>query len=380
MIAALSRTLVAAVLLVSAVGVHANTITVNDASDNGAGCTLRKALTNANNNTQSEAACATGSGADHIVFDLAVFPAGSLTPIVLGSELVLRDTATTMIDGDRRVAVDGGGVTRVFAQYVINTDSELHRLTIRGGKLQSSPGAGLRILRGTVTVSECNISGNSIYVGGNGGGIFVDTEGTLHLRDSTLSSNVATSFGGGIFSRGAITVSNSTLSLNTADNGAGIHIQRGTAIVSDTTMSGNVANDSGGSVLIDSGTSTSFSRMLLLEHFATNGNNCAGVASFTDSLQYGDDSSCTGAVQVSLAELDLSPMQNNGGSTHTRLPGAGSVAIDAAACASPPGTDQRGLARGQDVPGVGSDTVSLCDIGAVERQVISNAVFANSFE
>jgi hypothetical protein len=53
----------------------------------------------------------------------------------------------------------------------------------------------------------------------------------------------------------------------------------------------------------------------------------------------------------------LGALGDNGGATPTHLPGPGSIAIDAVACASPPGADQRGVARPRG---------EFCDYGALE--------------
>jgi hypothetical protein len=63
-------------------------------------------------------------------------------------------------------------------------------------------------------------------------------------------------------------------------------------------------------------------------------------------------------------ELNLEPLQNNGGPTLTQLPGPGSAAIDVVepedcmdAEGDPPTRDHRGIARPQG---------PRCDMGAVE--------------
>jgi hypothetical protein len=59
----------------------------------------------------------------------------------------------------------------------------------------------------------------------------------------------------------------------------------------------------------------------------------------------------------------LGPLAENGGPTQTRMPLAGSPAVDAAANSLCAATDQRGIGRPQDGNGDGS---AVCDIGAVE--------------
>ena len=67
---------------------------------------------------------------------------------------------------------------------------------------------------GTVSLSECTISGNSID-SGLGGGIAIDG-GTATLTDCTITANSAPAGGGiGVIDDGSLTLSNSTISGNT---------------------------------------------------------------------------------------------------------------------------------------------------------------------
>jgi len=63
----------------------------------------------------------------------------------------------------------------------------------------------------------------------------------------------------------------------------------------------------------------------------------------------------------------LAPLANNGGLTLTRLPVAGSLAVNNGDCLAGVDIDQRGLPRP-----VGGD----CDIGAVERQAVDYGWYA----
>jgi hypothetical protein len=109
--------------------------------------------------------------------------------------------------------------------------------------------------QGTLTVRDCTLSGNSTGSYSEGGGI--DNAGTLTVRDCTLSGNSADDGGGGIYNDyyGRLTVSNSTLSGNSAGDGVGI-FNGGTLTVSSSTLSGNSAYDGGGGIYNNSGTLT----------------------------------------------------------------------------------------------------------------------------
>jgi hypothetical protein len=75
-------------------------------------------------------------------------------------------------------------------------------------------------------------------------------------------------------------------------------------------------------------------------------------------------------VAVTLGQLALGPVADNGGPTRTRLPGAASVAIDRGRENYCSATDQRHYAR----------VDALCDIGAVERGGAPEDIFRNGFE
>ena len=95
-----------------------------------------------------------------------------------------------------------------------------------------------------------NLSGLTIQHGstsGNGGGIL--NSGTLTMKDSTLSGNLASGAGGGIAHQdgnlnSTLTVKNSTLSNNSAYSGGGIFMAGIPATLINSTLSGNSATRS----------------------------------------------------------------------------------------------------------------------------------------
>src|SRR5262249_25471089 len=131
----------------------------------------------------------------------------------------------------------------------------LSGLTVRDGNGTASgnsifhayDGEGGGILNlGTLTVSGCVISGNTVsprFASLYGGGIY--NAGTLTISNSTISSNTfnpftGTDYGGGIYNAGTLTASNCTISNHLADEAGGIY-NAGTATVSKCTLSGNDA-------------------------------------------------------------------------------------------------------------------------------------------
>jgi hypothetical protein len=181
-------------------------------------------------------------GAESISFDPAVF--GTLQTITLTTgPLVLTDQATITIigPGASLLTVSGNQTRRVFD--VQGGSVALSGLTISGGKADF--GAGVYNSGGTLTLSDCTISGSTAT--SNGGGL-CNSGGTLTLTDCTLSDNTATIHGGGLCnSGGTLTLTNCALSGNTAGtSGGGLCNIGGTLTLFDCTLSGNTAGIAGG--------------------------------------------------------------------------------------------------------------------------------------
>jgi CSLREA domain-containing protein len=149
----------------------AATLNVNSTADTlvaGDGqCTLREAILNANGDSDTTGGdCAAGSGAD-----LIEVPAGSYV-LTIPSDNPLADTAEIGdldIAGDLTLRGAGAAVTIIDAAGIDGVAQiqwgavTLERLTLRGGV--GIFGAGVSVVDGAVTVSECVISGNSGVIG-----------------------------------------------------------------------------------------------------------------------------------------------------------------------------------------------------------------------
>ncbi|HEX8911060.1 MAG TPA: Calx-beta domain-containing protein, partial [Humisphaera sp.] len=225
-------------------------------------------------------------GDDTVTFDPAAFPAGAVTTITLGgTELLVDDTAaglTIQGPGADRVAVSGGGVSRVFRKTgtrLLTIDG----LAVRDG--QADGGGGIRAtapltlrrvgVTGNVatggTAGELDGGGGVFVVGGaggfrvedstvagnenrggtrSGGGIY--TEMPLTLLRSVVTGNTASLTGGGVQTRAATTIVACTISGNTATRGAGIDATGPTLRVDRTTVSGNTgtSSDSGAAGMV----------------------------------------------------------------------------------------------------------------------------------
>ncbi len=378
--------------------VYAASIVVNDAGDvvgNDSVCTLREAITNANNDAATYTDCAAGAGADTITF------AGNYIITLVGSQLPVIWTEMT---------ITGKGITNTIIQsnvapntatyrvFEVNAsgDLRLNGLTVRNGRCDgscptsSTDGGGI-YNTGNATLTDVTLSGNT--VSGGGGGIY-NQDGTLTLTDITFSNNstsingggfeggggivnggnatltnvtfsgnsAANSGGGGILNFDSLTVTNATFSGNSAGNDGGGGINNfDTLTVTNATFSGNSTTAArGGGILSTSGTLT-LNNVIIANSNASLAPDCFGNANTTTSannlfesaaacgLSNGSDGNIIGVDPI------LGPLADNGGSTHTHALLAGSSAIDNGA--NCPATDQRGVLRPQ---GAG------CDIGAYE--------------
>ncbi len=113
----------------------------------------------------------------------------------------------------------------------------LNNLTVTLGRTSIESGAGI-FNNGTLSLTNCTVSGNSVGTGGAGGGIF--NNGTVDLTNSTVSGNSA-NLGGGINNNGTVNLTNSTISGNFAGGvGSGIR-NNGTLRARNTIISGNRA-------------------------------------------------------------------------------------------------------------------------------------------
>ena len=319
-------------------------------------CTLREAITNANNNAATFADCTAGSGADTITFDASL--SGQI--ITLTSDMPLLSGNLT-IDGSAlasQVTIDGASLYRPFYVNAGGT-FVLDSLTVSHAK--HSSGAALFSNGATVTVENSTISGG---ISSNTGAAVQNALGIMTVSNSTFSGNTVTNIdGGGIYNTGTLTVTNSTFSGNTVPNldggggghGGGIY-NSGTLTVTNSTFSGNSAANSGGGIY-NTGT-LNYSNTIIAN--STGGDCTVNAGSIgTNTANLVEDGSCSASLS---GDPSLGALADYGGPTQTMALQSGSLAIDAgddATCAAAPvnNLDQRGVIRPQG---------SHCDIGAYE--------------
>jgi hypothetical protein len=221
---------------------------------------------------------------------------------------------------------------------------------------RSGGNAGGIMNTGMLTMTGTTVARNVAAANGDGGGLM--NTGSLTITGCTVSGNEATQDGGGIANFNVLMLANSTVSANTADTGEGGGVWNNSVMtMTDVTVSGNAA--SVGGAIGNSGAA-----MMVVNTLIDGG--CSGTAIESDgyNLESTGDTcgfdAPTDAIAVSAADLQLGPLQDNGGPTETHALGESSVAVNAIAtemCVV--AEDQRGVARPQG---------SGCDIGSFERE------------
>ena len=348
---------------IGAVESPVSVFTVLNTNDSGAG-SLRQAIQDANASPGSD------------IIDFGVGVTGTIT--LTSGELLITDCLFIDGPGATKVAVSGNAASRVF-HVGPGIDVTIAGLTVTNGHVSGfNWGGGIFNDSGTLTVSNCTVSGNSAF---NGGGITSTGGAMLSVIASTINGNSAANSGGGIHRiNGPSMVINSTFSDNSAGggvlSGGGGIFNLGLLRIINSTLSGNSATYGGGilnygiaccgtleigSTILQAGTSGAN-----ISYFGTD-------VAFT-SLGYNlssDDASAFLNQSTDQNSTDplLGPLQLNGGQTPTHALLCGSPAIDKGKNLSGETTDQRGLSRLLDNAGianaVGGDGT---DIGAFELQ------------
>jgi hypothetical protein len=164
--------------------------------------------------------------------------------IVLTSTIVLDELAGPMvIDGPvaNTVVIDGNHAVHDgnFLVYP-GVTATLSHLVIRDGF--GDDGGGIANF-GTLTVADCQVTGNSAFSEGGG----IDNESNLSITNSLIAGN-KTEAGGGIYNRGTLTVSHSNISGNTAGDlgGGGISNHGALKVVDSALFDNRAAGDGGG--------------------------------------------------------------------------------------------------------------------------------------
>ena len=318
---------------------------------------LREALL-ATNNT---------AGADTINLQAATYSLTRFTLDDTGGDLDIRDSLTLVGISPASTAVDGGNIYRVFE---IHDDSaitvSMSNLKIQRGLanfLNAEDGGGL-FVHGTSNTP--NVYLNNVWFSGNktvatndeGGAIY--NAGHLDIDGGLFDGNQSKK-GGGIYnaSGAVLNMSNVTLSGNqaTAGDGGGFY-NAGTATLNHLTITTNSASTLGGGVF-DSGT-LYLSNSILAGNTATSGGpDLSGALNGSDSNIFGSDSGGSGYDTSDRRNVNpnLSALADNGGALKSHAPQAGSQAIGNADITNTVSLDSRGFLRSDGSPDIGAHEV-----------------------
>ena len=317
-------------------------------------------------------------------------------PTTLVTEDTIVVNLDSILDGQGNLTLDGNEDHRLFLVRAEPSSLELRGITMSHGFGQTSEfndgewGGGAVLNFGTLTLTDSVVSGNTAEIGAGG----IENKGILNVVRTTISDNAGSSYGGGIDNWWATaTLTDSTVSGNTARiEGGGIRNVHGTVTLINTTVSGNTASQASaiqssrtlimvnatvwGNIEVEYVSSTGHHPRVV-----SSGTLVKGACDITDATVFwtlshniespgntcGFDQS-TGLVNVSAEELNLGPLQNNGGPTETHALLSGSPAINQIpvedcldADGAPLATDQRGEPRP-------AGAESRCDVGSFEVQ------------
>lgn len=236
--------------------------------------------------------------------------------------------APMTIDGEgQRVAITNGGAGRLlqigggFGEEPSDEGSgplvvTLRNLTFSGGR--SGDGAGVLVAAGDVLIDQVTFVDNITAGVDTLGGGAIMSAGTLEVRNSTFSGNlglVEQPDGGTILNLGELLIVNSTF---VGGHGVGSIFEFATTEVWNSVF-----------------------------RSVPPAFNCSG-ASLTGGGNVSNDSTCPaddGMTNVTVLDLALAPLADNGGWVDTVALGPTSVAVGAADAGHCPDTDGRGVAR-----------------------------------
>ena len=237
-------------------------------------------------------------------------------------------------------------------------DAEVHIVDSHFGSNSSHFAGGIHVSGGTTSIIRTTFVGN---VGDPSGGVFVQNQGTVTVRDSAFVENIGLG-GASIFNSGGSThVTNTTFAQNVTFFSPGTVLNLdGTVTLINSTFAENTAPGGSGTAVASSGDAITLLQNTIVVH---NGDApfalCLGVVTSLGHNLIGD-SSCIVAPQqgdvIGQADAGLGQLVDDGtpGNAHYLLI-SDSPAIDAANDAVCPKKDQLGRPR-----------APRCDIGAIE--------------
>jgi len=349
-------------------------------------CALRGAIIKANNHT----------GADTIrlaahTYTLTI--AGTSEDACQTGDLDILGTLTIEGKGPERTVIDAAGIDRVLHMLAAGQQLTVRGVTLTGGYVFGSAGAGVYAPVGSVRLDTCMLTGNEIQVGIGGVAVYSTSSAPgdwTEIFDSWITGNTAGTDAASILVVRTARIDGTTVSGNTAWAHPVVDVEGAGSLLINSTFettgaySGVAVSVTGDSTQVEG--CTLISDGLTLEAAAADVRNTLLVGECTwgttltslgGNLESPGNTCGLGASDlVNVANPMLSGLGFLGGPTPTHRPLPGSPAVDqpiaAAGCAC---VDQRGLARPRDG---GGTSAAVCDIGAVELAG-AGEIFAETF-
>jgi predicted outer membrane repeat protein len=129
---------------------------------------------------------------------------------------------------------------------LVDTDVVENTADFSGGGIWNGANASLTVVGGSISA---NTADNDDDAMGDGGGIY-NNKSRVSLQATTVLSNSAATFGGGIFSSGALTITTSLLYGNSADDGGALFVEDAASLTTilSSTLDQNIAHQSAGAI------------------------------------------------------------------------------------------------------------------------------------
>ena len=245
------------------------TFTVTNTADGNVPGTLRTAIANAD----------LATGPSTIEFDPTIF--GTPQTITLaGSQLELTNTSAsvTITSPPAEVTISGAGKSRVF-QVDNGVTASISGVTVTNGSPTRDGGGVLNY--GTLSLTGCSVSGNSVGYHYWGGGL-ANAGGTVVLSNCDVNGNDGRSygFGGGVanLKNGMITLTGCTISDNRGRAGGGLINYQGQMSLTDCVVSSNTggAFDGGDAGGLDTSGTLNLTNCLVSDNTVVGGTGSGG--------------------------------------------------------------------------------------------------------
>jgi len=254
--------------------------------------------------------------------------------------------------------IDGENSRRGIRIYFFG-GSTIERFIVEHGSFDGAPGI---LAESWLEMNECIVRNNK-DIGdrmSQGGGIR-SGPAKLIIEDSLIYRNTSSSGAGIFIAGGSVILRNTTISGNIASRlGGGINNMGGSLTANNVTITNNIDSDGGGGIHNEAGGRVTLENSILAGNTSGWANDCGGAI---DTLGYnliGDDTNCSFTPTIGdwvTIDPKLGPLADNGGSTQTHMLLGDSPVINSGNDLSCESTDQRGVSRPQG---------SHCDMGAFE--------------